>query len=426
MLGVLDKAVKMGGLLMFAVQAFFLSAANSGADQWHVSIDGKAENDGTKSHPWDLMSALGAAQPVAAGDVVWIHGGIYRHPNRANDQKGYEVRLAGSDSRPIQIRGVAGERVTIDGGLTIVQPSTHLWVRDMEIVVSENSSMERRLNEPGSHPKSYGRPWGGLNVYSGNGCKFIHLVIHDNAQGVSWWLGSRDSELYGCIIYDNGWDAPDRGHGHAVYTQNLEGIKTIEDCFMTGGYGSSIHAYGSNRTSVDNYSIRHNIVYNAGRFLIGGGSPSKGISVLTNFLYNVDMQLGYSAPHNEDCEVKGNLIVNGKLQINRFRKVDESDNLLLSAEGERPSDEHVILRPSIYDPTRANLVIYNWKKAPQVKVDVSSFLKPAERYRLMIPTNFYGTPYLSGTNNDGKITIPVKAEFAAFILMREVPNPESK
>jgi hypothetical protein len=59
---------------------------------------------------------------------------------------------------------------------------------------------------------------------------------------VSWWAESRDSERYGCLIYDNGWKAPDRGHGHAIYTQNNEGIKTIADCIMTGGYGYTLHA----------------------------------------------------------------------------------------------------------------------------------------------------------------------------------------
>lgn len=386
--------------------------------EWHVDVAGRADGEGSENEPWDLLSVCAGRQRVKAGDTVWIHGGTYRHPVRGNGRMGFEVRLAGTKEEPIQLRGVAGERVTIDGGISILEPSTHLWVRDLEIIVSENFSMRRRIAEGGSHPESYGRPWGGLNVYSGTGCKFIHLVIHDNAQGVSWWTGSRESELYGCIIYNNGWDAPDRGHGHAIYTQNQTDTKTISDCIMTGGYGSTMHAYGSSRASVNDYLVEHNVAFDAGRFLIGGGRPSEGIKVLTNYLYNVDMQLGYSAPHNEDCEVRGNVIVNGQLRINRFREVEESGNLVLSAKEKRPEGKKVILRPSRYDPSRAHVVIYNWERAPEVEVDVSAFMETGQPYRLLNPTNSFGEPVVKGTNRDGKIRVPCEGEFAAYVLVK--------
>src|SRR5207253_3191665 len=118
----------------------------------------------------------------------------------------------------------------------------------------------------------------------------INLVIHDNSQGVSWWSESKDSELYGCILFDNGWAGTDRGHGHAVYTQNKDGTKTIADCIFTGGYGYSLHAYGSSRADVDNYLIVGNIAYNADTFLIGGGKPSHHIRVFENLLYGVPMR----------------------------------------------------------------------------------------------------------------------------------------
>src|SRR5438309_1818301 len=82
-----------------------------------------------------------------------------------------------------------------------------------------------------------------------------------------------DTEIYGCIIYDNGWPATDRGHGHAIYTQNKDGITTISDCIMTGGHGYTMHAYGSSRAYVDNFRLLQNIAYKGGSFLIGGGRP---------------------------------------------------------------------------------------------------------------------------------------------------------
>ena len=43
---------------------------------------------------------------------------------------------------------------------------------------------------------------------------------------------------------------------------------------MTGGYGYTLHAYGSKQAYVDNYVVRRNVCYNGGPFLIGGGRPA--------------------------------------------------------------------------------------------------------------------------------------------------------
>ena len=118
---------------------------------------------------------------------------------------------------------------------------------------------------------------------------------------MSLWKGAVDAEVYGCIIYDNGWPATDRGHGHAIYTQNDQGVKTIADNIMTGGFSYSMHAYGSAKAFVNNYLIEGNICYAAGPFPVGGGSPSHGIRVLENFVHGSVIQFGYNAQHNEYC-----------------------------------------------------------------------------------------------------------------------------
>jgi len=400
-------------LIALAATAGRLEAAD-----WYVGPEGTPQGRGTQASPWDLTSALAGRQPIVPGDTVWIAAGTYRHPDRSNDASGYQVRLAGRPGNPIHVRAASGRRVTIDGGLAIVSPATWLWIWDLEIIVSENLTMPRRVEEPGSHPRSYNRPWGGLNVYSGEGCKYINLVIHDNAQGVSFWSGATDSELYGTILYDNGWDAPDRGHGHAVYTQNQHGTKTIADCLMTGGYSYTMHAYGSARAYVDNYLVEGNFCYDAGTFLLGGGRPSRGLRVLDNCLYGVSMQLGYTAPENDDCVVRGNTIVNGGLAINKFKTVVKEDNLVLGPNDPRPEGARVVLRPNRYDPNRANLAIYNWSRQPAVEVEAGSLLAVGDRYRLLNPRDVFGEPVLSGVYDGKPIRAPVEGEFAAFVMLK--------
>lgn len=410
---------------LVGVCLFTMSAATLQAAEWHVSPAGRSHAAGTEEAPWDLASTLAGDQKVVPGDTVWLLAGTYKHPNRESGSEGYTVKLCGQKGQPIHVRGEPGRRVTIDGGLSIKSPSTHLWIRDLEIVVSENFSKSRTVSEPGSHPKSYNRPWGGLNIYSGEGSKYINLVIHDNAQGVSFWSGATNSELYGCIIHDNGWKGPDRGHGHAVYTQNRNGLKTIADCIMTGGYGYSLHAYGSSKAYVNDYLLVGNIVYTGGRFLIGGGRPSRGIRVLENILYRVPMQLGWNAPHNQDCEVRENIIVGSELIIKNFREVTKVDNLVFNHDSGWPPPRAVSvkIRPNRYDTDRANVAVYNGARQPLILLDPDEFLDPGDYYRLMSPCNMYGDPVVSGrfrasNRRRDMIRVPMRDEFAAFVLLK--------
>jgi len=400
------------GLLVLLAISGHVHAAN-----WYVSPQGNPHNRGTKDSPWDLGSALDGSHKISPGDTIWISAGTYRHPDRSVNSPGFVARLQGSEEKPIHVRAMPDNRVTVDGGLSILAPSDYLWLWELEILVSENETLSREIDEPGSHPQSYGRPWGGLNIHAGKGCKYINLVIHDNAQGVSFWRGATDSELYGCVIYDNGWKAPDRGHGHAIYTQNEVGTKMIADCIMTGGYGYTMHAYGSERAYVDHYLVEGNIVYDGGTFLIGGGRPSRGIRVRDNILCNVSMQLGYSAPYNEDCEVVNNLIIKGGLTINRFRQVHQESNVVVPPGGGLPeSMPQVFVRPSRYDPNRAHVVIINGPKNAEVEIPLGDLAKRGIRYAMYDPRHLFDRPVIEGQIEGHEIVVPVSKEFLVWVL----------
>jgi hypothetical protein len=386
-----------------------------GAADWHAAPEGSSKGQGTLSSPWDLASALAGRHAVSPGDTLWLAPGTYKHPPVAVGM-GFAVHLAGREQAPIHVRGCRGTRVTIDGGLDLQAPCTHLWIWDLEITVSE--PRPETPVPPDSTYRNVGRPWGGLNVYSGTNCRFINLVIHDNCQGASWWSTSRDSEMHGCVFYDNGWLGTDRGHGHAVYTQNRDGVKRITDCIFTGGFGYTLHAYGSDRADVDNYHVEGNIAYAAHTFLIGGGKPSHGIRLLTNFFYGVPVQLGYSAPTNRDCEVRGNVIINGGLSINHFQQVVNEDNLVWATESPRPPGARVVVRPNQYDPYRANVAVFNWDKNAMIAIDASLFLRPGDRFRLLNPRELYGHAVVEGESTGAPIVVPVAGEFAAFVLLK--------
>jgi len=413
------------------------TAAAEEAAAFYVAPDGKPDNEGTRASPWDIASALGGQKKIPPGATIYLAGGTYRRRPEAL----FRVTLTGTPEQPIHIRPLPGQRATIDGGLLVVGTS-YVWFWDLEITVSEPNPVDPVRQ--GSHPAGFRRPWGG--VHSGNaafdfkGCKFINLVVHHCRQGFSLWVGATDSEVYGCIIYDNGWWATDRGHGHAIYTQNKDGIKRIADCIMTGGHSYTMHAYGSARAYVDNFLIEGNIAYDAGAFLVGGGRPSRNCKVLDNTLYRVFLRMGYSARENFDCEVRGNVVARERLHIRNYRSGLLKDNLILGGkrvvenckglvqDGNQiiPDDAlvrrpaRVVLRPNKYDPRRANLAIFNWPRRLVVQVDAAGFLKDGERYVLKDPKHFFGDPVHWGACEKGRIAVPMFGkEFAAFVVLRE-------
>ncbi|HYG74415.1 MAG TPA: hypothetical protein VEK08_05360, partial [Planctomycetota bacterium] len=256
--------------------------------------------------------------------------------------------------------------------------------------------------------------------HGGMNCKYINLVIHDTRQGISAWSGAIDTEIYGCLIYDNGWNATDRGHGHCIYTQNKDGTKTISNCILSINHDGqlSIQAYGSKNAYVDNFLIEENICYDRGRLLIGGGRPSHNVRARRNILFGVPLQLGYNAPENEDCEVRDNFIVNAGLSIQKFKTVVNENNTLIS-KGKYPAEPKVFVLPNKYDPARAHVAVFNFAKAAEVKINVSGFLKNGDAFRLLDPKKFFDAPIKEGVVEGESISVPVSGDFAAFVLLKK-------
>jgi hypothetical protein len=318
----------------------------------------------------------------------------------------------------------------------MVVQGDHLWLRDFEI--AQPDDLPRETQEAGSHP-DLGNPYGGITVH-GNECRLINLLIQNNlGNGVGWWSSAKGGEIYGCIIVRNGWKGPDRNHGHSIYTQNQEGTKTISNCIMTtrwpGGH-YTMHAYGSSRAYVDEFLIEDNIAWRHGTFLVGGGRPSRNIVVRSNYLYRVPMQIGYNAPHNEDCEVFDNLLFQSGLSVNRYEAGTVRNNLIVSGglnitgEGSvksqdndvlsdrMPEKPRAILLPNKYDENRANLAVFNWQKEAKVRVPAGDFLRNGERFRLVDPLDFYGEPVLEGKCEGGGFIVPMGDEFGVFVVLK--------
>jgi hypothetical protein len=406
---------------------------------WYAAVNGLPTNDGTIGAPWDLPTALVNTRDIVGGDTLYLREGTYYHPNRSGWTSGYDIGLQGRPGQPVTVRPYANERVTIDGGMESVETPRHLIIRDLEILVSENLSQSRLTANPGSdaYKNELNRPWGGINLRLGHDIKVVNNVIHANAQGIGFWgKVSGNSELYGNIIYDNGWEGPDRNHGHGIYAQNAtDDFKIVEDNILLGNWSLNMQAYGSTAARVDRFVVSRNVfaktgASDSGQLLLGGQYPSQTIRVHDNVGYMANLSIGY-VNKGDDAIVTGNR-VKGDISFKQWTNLKATDNIeWYWGENSPRLDEtcipvpgapYIIVNVNRYDSARANLVIWNFPLANDVTVDFSDFLNPGEAFKLLEPTDFYGAPVYEGVYQGKPVDVPIQGqEFATFVVMRGAP-----
>ena len=312
----------MNHLLIMSVLccAFGLSGITRG-QEFHVAVTGAAAGDGSRQRPWDLATALSQPPAVHPGDVIWLHGGTYVGTFTSN--------LAGTPGFPISVRQSPGERATIDGASSSLDALTirgqHTWYVGFEIMYSD---LKRVSHISGSFPGDIHR--GTCVTVFGRATKLIDMVLHDCSQGAGFWAPASDAEMYGNIIYHNGWDGAGQGHGHGIYTQNRDGVKQIRDNIVFNQFGLGIQVFGSATAYVRNYEIVGNIVFNNGsigeagahvdNILVAGGTPPKdGIDIESNYTYHTPSNgTGYSRlgwqwdARNSAIDVRNNYWIGGQ------------------------------------------------------------------------------------------------------------------
>ena len=314
-----------------------LCATTGFAAQWYVSPIGTPSGNGSMALPWDLQTALNQPGGVLAGDTIWLRGGAYVGL--------FSSHLNGTPSAPIIVRQYPHERATLMGAVnnglreTLHILGTYTWFWGFEVTAAGTDHV---TTTTGSWPSDMDISAGvGTEDHPGGGvgCKLINLVVHDTSQGMSLWTPAENLEVAGCLLYHNGWDAPDRGHGHAIYTQNNTGTKLITDSIMFGGFSHGMHAYGSDTAYISNYTFQNNVSFDCGilsavaggrNVLIGGARPAQGIVACGNFVYRRDgnmsdgLRIGYGGT-NPDANVQNNYVVGGT-EIIRFSNVTFRNN----------------------------------------------------------------------------------------------------
>lgn len=272
---------------------------------YYVAPGGTSSGDGSASKPWDLATAFkNSAGKVQPGDTIWMRGGTYTGIYR-ND-------LVGTADRPIVLRQYAGERAIVNGFIDAYGAYTVFW--GFEITQANPLSTAQR----------------GIDA-RGPGHRFINLIVHDvGGSGIGFWMEGVDAEVYGCIVYNNGFQS---SLHHGIYVINRDGTKTVADNVIFDNYAYGMQVYGTGPgQALNNVRVIGNTLFNNGsistdvakpNLLIGGSAiVARGMVVQDNTLYYsydadaINLRLGYDGSQNEDIIVKNNYASGGRPVVN--------------------------------------------------------------------------------------------------------------
>jgi uncharacterized protein YjdB len=290
-----------------------VSASHAG---FYTSPTGTPSGTGSQSQPWDLATAFaGGNGKIQPGDTVWLLGGHY-----AGD---FHETVSGTSAAPVIFRQYPGQRATVDGRLE--GSGNYVWYWGFEAMYSDP---QRVSSQTGPWPTDIPRQYRQVYI-DGSGDRLINMVMHDLGE-VAVQDGAGNT-VYGSLSYNNGWTAPDRGHGHGLYIQNDGPQATVENNVIFNNFGKGIQAYGS-ANPVDNMVFRGNAAFMAGSlagdqdidFLVGGAQYGSYSIVFTgNFSYQTQdgtgQRFGYG-PLNRDIDLSGNYFV-GYTDVNNWSSV---------------------------------------------------------------------------------------------------------
>ncbi len=287
--------------------------------EWFASPEGNPGAAGSEADPFELNEALDGKRGISPGDILWLRGGTY---NGA-----FTTRMNGTEKRPIHIRQFPGERALLVKDFakrdtaTLAVRGDHLWFWDFEVATSFKD--RSRLDPHGKLS-----PWrgSGINVW-GARTKYINMIVRDNGHGFGLWNEEGGTEIYGCLIFNNGNNKKE----HGVYGHNRTGVHTIDAnvIFNNAGYGLHLYA-NSTKSSVSGFDVAENSVFTNGaivdvdqvadQILVGGvdGVPADRLTIRANRIFNFPegstsknrgIRLGYEHQGNGRASVVDNYIV---------------------------------------------------------------------------------------------------------------------
>jgi hypothetical protein len=441
-------------------------------NQFYVSPTGQPFATGSINDPWDLQTAFNHPVIVQPGDTIWLRDGYYYGKPDSTEVAGFISYLTGTKDKPILVRQYPGERAIIDGVnrkhpvsnppandsyiLGILGDFTWYW--GFEVT---NSNTHSRSDS------SAGFRWRVNSIVSvATGVRLINLIVHDTGSGLGPFSGCVECELYGNLIFYNGWSHLGvRGHGEGVYGQNMDPVKFIRDNIIFKQFDSGLILYGSSNATINNFHVEGNVLFangtinddpNGWGFLFGKSNmvtgPGNNFTIQNNYLYNRfdylrsnNIDLGYQSGL-KDVVLRNNYSVGrwsmrnnlpiegltayqntfvGELYPVTAAQVSVDSNFIFSS-GNPPKVNSVFVRPNLYEPGRAHIISYNWLGEDMIEVDLGNAnLEENASFEILDVQNIFGDVVYEGKFSKAApvIMLPANSNKVTEVIGDNVPRP---
>ena len=396
-------------------------AALYGGPDWYVSPQGSATGQGTIADPLSLSEVAGSSR-IKPGHTIYLREGVY-------DPAGKQLTftIAGTEAQPITLRNYAGETARIRIG--VVQSGAHVhWKSPDYGLVIENTSTNRTSAISGSTVPADIDAWHAFTV-NADDVKLINARI-DNVLGAGViWFHDHAGEVYGLVVHDTGWLAPDGAHGPGFYSSkdNADTPQRFENCVILntfrgcvqlgdgGGSGGCLNYTAKNITAVNGVGIGLSIYSDGGMFdglWIRHGVPTFGLYSPAYF----------GTGSNGSGQIANSLIDAGDdaiqaafwaFQMSAFN-VSNTLSAITSYINDQPaggtgsvtitpaSGQHAQLIINEYAPTFGTLRVFDFTDAGSVDVDVSAL---ATSGTLRVRNPMLWSEYVDLTITAGHVTL---------------------
>jgi len=373
---------------------------------------------GTIDNPWSLEQVLSIPGLVKAGDLVYLRGGTYSGDVICS--------LNGSTNAQITFRAYPGERPILNGNFSFSGSYVTWWG------IEFTGAFEDRSAANGTD----------LTV-GGNGNKLVNCIVHDKTNGISGGNTSDNYELYGNIIYHNGYDSA-LGHGAYIQHSDTVGRAIVKRNIMFNNFAYGFHIYGN--PPVNNFTLDKNISFHNGspreipmlNYLVGGYAGGDGSIVTNNRGFHQmaeaeNMRVGWgignqvtnatitgnflagatSGLYLTDVitpTVTGNYIYGTLLQNNGGVQSDASETYPDNTLGASDAwGDTVFVDDNEYDENRAHITIYNKSAADSVTVDVSAVFTAGDVLTVRNVQDYWNDTQELTVSEAGAIVVDMRA-----------------
>lgn len=265
---------------------------------WYAAAGGSSTN-GTPALPWSVPYAASNTNPhLQPGDTVLFKAGVFNCNQTNSTTFGYNHLLAfekgGLPNAKITYRSEKIWGFRFNGGLIIPYSASNIIVRDF--VISFTGMTNRNVT-------NYSGSSLGINAFA-VGSEIMHNVIENTGHpGIGSWSGTSGKYIAGNIIRFIGFNdyspaASGLGTpaGSAMYLQHsaFSPEALIQGNITYYNYTTGMKAYGND--NINGFNFTHNITANngaAGIYYHQDKADSQGVNILTNFLWQNSIGLGY-------------------------------------------------------------------------------------------------------------------------------------